>query len=196
PVFHLALHAGRQAFASGVTDHLDRRRVCVILGNIALPTERVSALARSYLGRTLAEKIGSSGEPESDTFGSSLNRHVPGLVAGVLAKALGLGGGSYTLDAACASSLYALKLAADELIAGRADAMLTGGLSRPDPLYTQMGFSQLRALSSTGKAYPFDARADGLVVGEGAAMFVLKRLDDARRQGDTIHGVIAGAGLS
>src|SRR3954451_11324246 len=74
--------------------------------------------------------------------------------------------------------------------------MLTGGLSRPDPLYTQMGFPQLRALSATGKACPFDARADGLVVGEGAGMFVLKRLEDARRQGDTIYAVIAGAGLS
>ena len=125
-----------------------------------------------------------------------MNRYVAGMPAALLARALGLGGGAYTLDAACASSLYALKLAADELIAGRADAMLTGGLSRPDPLYTQMGFSQLRALSATGKACPFDARADGLVVGEGAGVFVLKRLGDALRQGDTIHAVIAGAGLS
>ena len=85
-----------------------------------------------------------------------LNRFAAGLPAGLLAKALGLGGGAYTLDAACASSLYALKLAADELLAGRADAMITGGLSRPDPLYTQMGFSQLRALSPDGRAYPFD----------------------------------------
>ncbi len=61
PVFHLALHAGRQAFASGVTRRLDRRRVGVILGNIALPTERVSALARAYLGRTFAEKIADPG---------------------------------------------------------------------------------------------------------------------------------------
>ena len=59
-----------------------------------------------------------------------------------------------------------------------------------------MGFSQLRALSPRGQAAPFDARADGLVVGEGAGMFVLKRLGDALRQGDTIYGVIAGVGLS
>ena len=94
-----------------------------------------------------------------------------GLPAGVLARALGLGGGSYTLDAACASSLYALALAAEELRAGRADAVLAGGVSRPDCLYTQMGFSQLRALSPSGRCAPFDARADGLVVGEGAGVF-------------------------
>ena len=194
PVFHLALHAGRQAFAGGVTHSLDRRRVGVILGNIALPTERVSALARAYLGRTLAEKIGLA-SPAVEAP-SSRNRYVPGLVAGVLAKALGLGGGSYTLDAACASSLYALKLAVDELRAGRADAMLAGGVSRPDCLYTQMGFSQLRALSPSGRCSPFDARADGLVVGEGAGIFLLKRLEDAVRDGDRILAVIAGIGLS
>ncbi|HEY7154562.1 MAG TPA: polyketide synthase, partial [Gemmataceae bacterium] len=207
PVFHLALHAGQQAFASGVTHRLDRRRVGVILGNIALPTERVSELARAYLGRTFAEKSGAmslSGgrQPPEGSLGGltppaqALNRHVPGLVAGVLAKALGLGGGSYTLDAACASSLYALKLAMDELRAGRADAMLAGGVSRPDCLYTQMGFSQLRALSPSGRCSPFDARADGLVVGEGAGVFLLKRLEDALRDGDRILAAIAGIGLS
>ncbi len=103
---------------------------------------------------------------------------------------------AYTLDAACASSLYAIKLAADELLAGRADAMLAGGVSRPDCLYTQMGFSQLRALSPSGRCSPFDARADGLVVGEGAGVFLLKRLEDAVRDGDRILAVIAGVGLS
>ncbi len=74
--------------------------------------------------------------------------------------------------------------------------MLAGGVSRPDCLYTQMGFSQLRALSPSGRCSPFDARADGLVVGEGAGAFLLKRLEDALRDGDRILGVIAGIGLS
>src|SRR5262249_21396732 len=91
---------------------------------------------------------------------------------------------------------YALKLAVDELQAGRADAMLAGGVSRPDCLYTQMGFSQLRALSPSGRCSPFDARADGLVVGEGAGIFLLKRLEDAVRDGDRILAVITGIGLS
>ena len=107
-----------------------------------------------------------------------------------------MGGGSYTLDAACASSLYALKLAADELNSGRADAMLTGGVSRADSLYTQMGFSQLHALSVSGRCSPFDAKGDGLIVGEGAGILVLKRLQDALKHDDQIYGVIRGIGLS
>src|SRR5690606_22220290 len=109
---------------------------------------------------------------------------------------LGLGGGTVTLDAACASSLYAVKLAVDELLSGRVDAMLAGGVSRPDCLYTQMGFSQLRALSASGRCSPFDSRADGLVVGEGAGVVVLKRLEDALQAGDHIYATIAGIGLS
>ena len=94
------------------------------------------------------------------------------------------------------SSLYAIKLAADELLAGRADAMLAGGVNGSDSHYTQMGFAQLRALSVSGRCSPFDAKADGLMVGEGAAIFVLKRLRDAIAHGDTILATIAGVGLS
>src|SRR5207237_544214 len=81
-------------------------------------------------------------------------------------------------------------------VAGCADAVLGGGLSRPDPFYTRMGFAQLRALAPSGRSYPFDERAAGLVVGEGAGLFVLKRLADAERDGDRIYGVLCGFGLS
>src|SRR5229473_1296528 len=200
PVFHLCLHAGRQAWQDAVTTSLDRQRVGIIIGNIVLRTEYASASAEACLGQTFEEEVlKAHGWPIS--YGPALGRIHPlncrvSLPASVLAKALGLEGGHFTLDAACASSLYALKLAVDELQAGRADAMLTGGLSRPDCLYTQMGFSQLRALSPTGRCSPFDAAADGLVVGEGAGMFILKRLTDAIRDGDHVYAVIAGIGVS
>jgi acyl transferase domain-containing protein/3-hydroxymyristoyl/3-hydroxydecanoyl-(acyl carrier protein) dehydratase len=188
PLFHLVLDAGNRAWRSAKTDSVDRTRVGVVLGNICLPTDKANALCREYLGKSLAAP------PPQPTH--PLNRYVAGLPAGVLAKALGLGGGSFTLDAACASSLYALKLAADELLAGRADAMLAGGVNGSDSHYTQMGFAQLRALSASGRCSPFDAKADGLMVGQGAAVFVLKRLSDALKHGDHIHAVIAGVGLS
>ena len=195
PLFHLALHAGRQAVEDAGLAKDCRERVGVIIGNIALPIDNSSKMAREILGQTFDEVTGSQ-ITTSPGRTHPLNRYVAGLPGGVIAKALGLGGGSYTLDAACASSLYALKLASDELIAGRTDAMVAGGLCRTDCLYTQMGFSQLRALSPSGRCSPFDQKADGLVVGEGAGMLVLKRLADALRDGDHIHGVITGIGLS
>ena len=205
PLYEMVLHVGRQAFDDAATGTLDRRRVGVTLAAIALPTDGSSTITREVLGRafeaTLLGAIGTAGTSGTETqravaLSSPLNAHVTARPASLLAQALGLGGGSCTLDAACASSLCAVKLACDELRAGRTDAMLAGGVSRPDSLYTQMGFCQLRALSPSGVCRPFDADADGLVVGEGAGIVVLKRLDDARRDGDTIYGVIRGIGLS
>jgi len=184
PLFHLVLDVGGRAWRMARTESIDRRRAGVVFGNICLPTEKSNDLARQYLG---------SG---TDRPTHPLNRYPAGLPAGLLARALGFGGLAFTLDAACASSLYAIKLAADELLAGRADLMLAGGASRPDCLYTQMGFAQLRALSPRGVCSPFSSEADGLVVGEGAGLFVLKRVSDAVRAGDTIYATLAGAGLS
>jgi len=195
PAFHLLLHAGNQAWQDAATTQLNRKRVGVVIGNIVLPTDAASALADEILGPAFESRVVAQVIAEKkDTL--RLNRYVAGLPAGVLAKALELGGGSYTLDAACASSLYALKYAAEELLSGRADAMLAGGLSRPDCLYTQMGFSQLQAISRSGCCSPFDYKGDGLVVGEGAGIVVLKRLQDALDQGDDIYATIAGIGLS
>ncbi|HVL12434.1 MAG TPA: beta-ketoacyl synthase N-terminal-like domain-containing protein, partial [Gemmata sp.] len=200
PLFHLVLDAGNRAWRGARTAGVDRSRVGVVLGNICLPTDKSSDICREILMASRERERPEEAAPVAHAPGSPgthpLNRYVAGLPAGLLAKGLGLGGGSFTLDAACASSLYAIKLAADELLAGRADAMLAGGCSRPDCQYTQMGFAQLRALSTSGRCSPFDAAADGLMVGEGASVFVLKRLSDAVAHGDAIHAVIAGVGLS
>lgn len=195
PLFQILLHAGLQAWRDANTAGTDKQKTGVVIGNIVLPTDAASDLALELLQPAftaglpgLQAGINRRTEP--------LNRYVAGLPAGVLAKALGLGGGSYALDAACASSLYAIKYAMDELTSGRADAMLAGGVSRPDCLYTQMGFSALGAISASGRCSPFDRKADGLMVGEGAGMVVLKRLDDALHDGDHIYATIAGIGLS
>ncbi len=196
PMYHFILDAGKQAFNDAVMSRLDHSRVGVIIGNIALPTQKSSEIAGDILGRTFAEKVSLAQGGNGSTDTAAINRYVTGLPAGLLARALNLQGGNFTLDAACASSLYALKLAADELRSGRLDAVLAGGLSRPDCLYTQMGFSQLKALSVTGRCSPFDEKGDGLIVGEGAGIVVLKRLPDALSDGDRIYGVIRGIGLS
>lgn len=200
PMYHLALHAARLALADVRSGPIDRAKTPVILASIALPTQASSLLADAALGAHLVDAMrqaaGRSPRTERHTRIDPLNKLVTGLPAILVASAFGLRGGALTLDAACASSLYAIKLAIDELRAGRANAVLAGGLSRPDSLYTQMGFSQLRALSPSGCCAPFDHRADGLVVGEGAGFVVLKRLDDALAQRDHIHAVIHGVALS
>lgn len=199
PLYHLLLHCGKAAVLNGPVKGLNPSRIGVILAAIALPTDAASALARSIMTRAAEVRLFPAAKPEETAELSNtqiLGARVTAYPAALLAHALGLGGGSFTLDAACASSLYAVKLACDALRHGKADAMVAGGVSRPDCLYTQVGFTQLQALSPSGRCAPFDHRADGLVVGEGAGLVVLKRLEDAVRNGDDILGVIRGIGLS
>ncbi|MFC1813812.1 beta-ketoacyl synthase N-terminal-like domain-containing protein [Thermodesulfobacteriota bacterium] len=203
PLYHAVLHAGRQAFSGCNTASLNRERIGTVLAAIALPTDSSSFITREILGKSFEERLfGDSEQFEHKVKHKPLTRNqclaarVTSLPASILARGLGLNGGAFTLDAACASSLYAVKLACDELCFNRADAMLAGGVSRPESLYTQVGFSQLRALSPSGRCAPFDESADGLVVGEGAGILVLKRLEDALRDGDHIYALIKGIGLS
>ena len=187
PMYSMLLHAGYAAWQDCRHDQIEPSRAGVIVGNIVLPTEQSSLYSSCILDPRVAASI---------PVPHPLNRHVAGLPAGLLAQALGLGACSWTLDAACASSLYAVYHAVSMLADGRADLVLSGGLARPDCLYTQMGFSQLQALSRRGQCRPFDHLADGLVVGEGCGMLALKRLDDAIADGDHIYATIAGCGLS
>jgi len=199
PLHRICLHTGRQAFIESQHQFINKHRTGVILAAIALPTETASNLAEKVINSHLEKQLFGKSVHGIDSVLSPnecLAARMTGFPAALLARGLGLGGGSFTLDAACASSLVAFKLACDELSAGRVDAMLVGGISRPDCLYTQIGFSQLRALSPSGRCAPFDQKADGLVVGEGAGMFVLKRVADALTDGDTILAVIKAIGLA
>lgn len=112
------------------------------------------------------------------------------------ARALGFGAGSLALDAACASSLYALEFACDRLHDGTADLMLAGGVSGADPLLIHTGFTALSALSPSGRSRPLHREADGLVPAEGAALVALMRPQDAAARGIRVLGLIRGIGLS
>ena len=187
PVHKLVLHAGREAFLQCFHSKEDKKRTGVILAAIALPTDRSSHFSRQILCDNTYKG------PVPGDFSSNGMVFLP---AAILSRAMGFYGTSFTLDAACASSLYAIKLACEHLHLKKADIMVTGGVSRPDSLYTQIGFTQLQALSPSGRCSAFDKSADGLVVGEGAGIVILKRLEDAVACGDTIHAVITGAGVS
>ena len=118
------------------------------------------------------------------------------VTAGRIANRLNLGGANYTVDAACGSSLAAASLAVRELESGAADMVILGGVDTVQNPFTYLAFSKTQAFSPRGRCRPFDASADGIVISEGVAALVLKRLADAERDGDRIYAVIKGVGAS
>jgi acyl transferase domain-containing protein/NAD(P)H-dependent flavin oxidoreductase YrpB (nitropropane dioxygenase family) len=118
------------------------------------------------------------------------------VTAGRIANRLNLGGANYTVDAACGSSLAAASLAVRELETGAAEMVILGGVDTVQNPFTYLAFSKTQAFSPRGRCRPFDASADGIVISEGVAAVVLKRLADAERDGDRIYAVIKGVGAS
>ncbi|NNJ83751.1 MAG: acyltransferase domain-containing protein, partial [Gammaproteobacteria bacterium] len=129
---------------------------------------------------------------KEDTFPGMLNN----VISGRIANRLNFGGSNYTADAACASSSSALSAAMNELHLHQADMVITGGLDAINDIFMFMCFSKTLALSSTGDCRPFSDGADGTMLGEGAGMLALQRLEDAERDGNTIYAVIKGLGSS
>jgi acyl transferase domain-containing protein/phosphopantetheinyl transferase len=121
---------------------------------------------------------------------------VPNLAASRIANRLDLHGPAFTIDAACASALVAVDQACRELSSGRSDLVVAGGVHLCHEEGFWSVFCQLGALSRRGEIRPFDRRADGLVIGEGIGIFVLKRLADAERDGDRVYAVVRGCGTS
>ena len=112
-----------------------------------------------------------------------------------IAHHLGAEGINYTVDAACATSFAALDCGIKELLSGKSDLAIIGGVNShlaPEPF---VGFCKLGALSNIG-SYPFDKRASGFVMGEGAGVVILKRAKDAIRDKDKIYALIKALGAS
>ncbi|MFT4569014.1 MAG: polyketide-type polyunsaturated fatty acid synthase PfaA, partial [Saprospiraceae bacterium] len=124
----------------------------------------------------------------------------PGLlgnvISGRITNRFDLGGINSVVDAACAASLSAIKMSLSELVEGRCDMMLTGGVDTDNSPFMYMSFSKTPAFSKSGNISPFSDKADGMLIGEGLGMLVLKRLEDAERDGDQVYAVIKGVGTS
>lgn len=112
------------------------------------------------------------------------------VLAGRVANRFNFGGINYTIDAACASSLAALYNAARELENGSSDMVIVGGVDASQNPFTFTCFSKTNALSPGGVCRVFDEKADGTIISEGLAVLVLKRLEDAERDGDRIYAVL------
>ncbi len=190
-VFHMIAHAADQALAEAGWVGSHTSRAGLIMGNLGYPTEGLADLASSTLlrGPWANAKLAEINRHPANRFSLALPLHYT-------ARLFGLSGPCFALDVACASALYAVKLACDRLNRGEVDLMLAGGVNASDPLCLQVGFSALNALSYSGSSRPFSASGDGLVPSQGVAMVALKRLSDAVDNGDRILGVIRGVGLS
>ncbi len=193
--------------AQGDISKLDRERCSVILGVTSaqeLMVQMAARLQRPIWIKALRE----TGIPEDeaqaacDRMAASYvpwqESTFPGLlgnvVAGRIANRFDLRGTNSITDAACASSLSAFSVGIDELALGRADLVLAGGVDTYNDVSMYLCFSKTPALSPSGDCRPFDESADGTLLGEGLGMVVLKRLEDAERDGDPIYAVIRGIG--
>lgn len=195
PLFHWVMYGVRQALTEAGREG-PLPRAGLVMGNLSYPTPTGAAFAEHVWLSAQRPALRDALPAGTGRRPDARNRFSSGLPARLAARALGLGAGAWSLDAACASSLYAVKLACDRLHDGTADLMVAGAVSRADPLYLHIGFCGLSATSRTGRSRPFHRDADGLVHGEGAGFVALMRLSDARAARLPVFGVVRGVGLS
>ncbi|OIN82094.1 type I polyketide synthase [Mycobacterium malmoense] len=116
--------------------------------------------------------------------------------AGRISYRLGLQGPAVAVDTACSSSLVAIHQACQALRLGECDLALAGGANVLLTPATMITFSSAHMLAPDGRCKTFDAAADGYVRGEGCGVIVLKRLEDAIRDGDRIRAVVRGSAIN
>jgi malonyl CoA-acyl carrier protein transacylase len=198
-----------EALGNGRFPNVDRDRISVILGATGT-TELIShmsgrierprweaALRASGLDevqvKRLADRIADQFTPwQENTFPGFLGN----VIAGRIANRLDLGGTNCVVDAACASSLAAIRMAVHELTTGDSDLVLTGGVDALNVPLMYMAFSKTGALSRSGDCRPYSDQADGTMLGDGVGMMAMRRLADAERDGDRIYAVLRGLGSS
>src|SRR5579864_9296457 len=195
---------------------LDNDRVAVILGNAMAGEKHYQTNLRLNFpeyAHELQEVPAFAALPDSTRAGIThelhdrIGRHFPEVtedtmpgelancIAGRIANIYNFHGPNFVCDAACASAMAAMSAAVEGLLARDFDAVITGGIDRNMGAAIFVKFCKIGALSATGTR-PYAEGADGFVMGEGCAIFVMKRLADAERDGDKIYAVLRGFGAS
>ena len=195
---------------------MDPDRTAVILGNAMGGEKHYFTVLRVYFpeyARELMESGSFAGLPPSvrsdivRELHERMGKHLPEItedsmpgelancIAGRIANVFNFHGPNYVCDAACASAMAAIGAASEGLIQNDYDLVVTGGIDRNMGVSTFVKFCKIGALSATGTR-PYAEGADGFVMGEGTALFVLKRLADAERDQDKIYAVLRGMGAS
>ncbi len=185
----LALVAAREAVAGEDTGTWDAARVGVVIGTSAGGGETFERQHGVLLadGPTAVSPL-------------LLPMHLPNMVAGQLAMEFGCRGPNLVVSTACASGATAIGVACDLLAARRCDVVLAGGVDALLNPLTMAGFARMGALSRredpATASRPFDADRDGFVAGEGAAVLVLRRAEDARADGRRVRARVVGYGAT
>ena len=174
----------------------DNEHTSVIVGS-----DGMSTLKTQYTTRALSPlSIDLLTKEDMDRLPEWNEESFPGILtnvlAGRIANRFNLGGANFTVDSACASSLTAIDLAIKELEYGNSNMVIAAGADIAQSPFSYTAFSKTQALSPTGKSQPFNKDANGIVISEGVAVVLLKRLEDAERDGDKIYCVIKGAASS
>ena len=194
---------------------LDLDRTAVILGNamggekhyltdlrivfpeLARELERAESFAALPDGRAGRDRSASCTTTSTPGCPAITEDTMPGelsnCMAGRIANLFNLHGPNFTVDAACASAMAAMDAAIEGLTEREFDVAITGGVDRNMGVSSFVKFCAIGALSPSGTR-PYADGADGFVMGEGAGLFVLKRLADAERDGDRIYAVVRGVG--
>ncbi len=181
----MAVVAAREAMqqAGLVADPALARRRGVVLGAAIGQTSLDEAYLAFY------------GEGAARVHPFTVPRLMPNAAASQVSMDLQLRGPSFAIASACASATHAIAQAADLIRAGRADMMLAGGADASIVVGVFKCWEGLRVLSADG-CRPFSKDRSGLVLGEGAAVLVLERWEDAVARGATILAEIAGSGMN
>ncbi|ATL26076.1 type I polyketide synthase [Streptomyces formicae] len=158
---------------------------------------RPSRLAGSrggvFVGQATAEYAETDPRPQDPDVRGLVGSRLRAVTAGRVSYALDLRGPSVVLDTACSSSLVAVHAARQSLLTGESDLCIAAGVNVILSPHDAVAYSQGDMLSPGGRIKFGDARADGFVRSEGVGAVVLKRLDDALRDGDPVHAVLLGS---
>jgi acyl transferase domain-containing protein len=149
-----------------------------------------------FVGCTTGDYLSKLTENQVLPDAHSFMGNAASILAARISYVLNLNGPSMAIDTACSSSLVAVHLACESIRSGTSELALAGGIMTFSTPLIYILTSQAGMLSPTGKCRTFDSDADGMVLGEGVGVVVLKSLEAALTAGDQIIGIIKGSGIN
>ncbi|MEU7649826.1 type I polyketide synthase [Streptomyces huasconensis] len=157
------------------------------------PSQLAGSRGGVFVGQATSEYAETDPRSHDPDVRGMVGSRLRAVTAGRVSYALDLRGPSVVLDTACSSSLVAVHAARQSLLTGESDLCIAAGVNVILSPHDFVAYSQGDMLSPEGRCRFGDARADGFVRSEGVGVVVLKRLDDALRDGDAVHAVLLGS---